>query len=405
MKVPESRYWGLPAVNGVRVSGPAPEAEPPPPASGFAPETGYSVSGDLVDGGEIIITKTGGGFGIKPGGGPCALWDFGDDCYEHGVLNGWNALRPHGYAIGDEIPQYTAQGFNEPLVDRVNPRSAAVSMVYRAPPAEPGYSRNGGFFFGITALGGKTSTPPPFRDNRYYYSMRNRYDTRSRDGTISLKVVRGSQRDSTSIGYGGYMAGRINKHQWQQRGDAARGIAQDPANYVSSIFSTEPQGAYEEWHLTEMFIDPSGTYSDAGAATVPGTIPHFAKFTFSDIGQRYYLPAIHPDTGRRYTLTDRWDSAYGFYHQVGPESSAGSPPCGWWFGEVYADDSWRRILISDSLDPFAQSAKFELQRITEWTDTTLRCVGFRGAFTSFAGKHFFWIDNNNAPHFIGTFTG
>ncbi|RAL21801.1 hypothetical protein DL240_13190 [Lujinxingia litoralis] len=362
---------------------------------------GYEVSGVSEVGGPVVIGVGSAAvrFGEKPGGGPALLWDFGDEVYVRGQAEGFNAALAHGQEVE-----------GSPLYGRESPRANPVyqregeGLRYPGGPAHylgpagggQGDRKSGAYFMGVAATGGKTGEPTPFRDGRYYYASRVRYPGGQNDN--SLKTMRGSQRDSLQEGWGGSAAGNIGKNQWQYSEGGTLVFPPPLENgYRVPVWSSLPEGDLTRWHLEEMFIDPTGD-------TEPGMIFNQWQYWFADTGRQLWLPAMNLGPGDeelgRYTPTTYWDATRGFYHQVGPEP-AGYEQSDYTFGEVYIDDSWRRVVLTDGAEYLA-STQVELQRIVSWSDTRIEVVLNPGAFRKQEGPlYLHWIDPSNVAHLAG----
>lgn len=362
---------------------------------------GYEVRGAQEAGASVVIEVGSAGvrFGEKPGGGPALLWDFGDEVYVRGEAVGFNAGLAHGQEVEDS-----------PLYGKESPRARPVyqrqgeGLRYPGGPAHylgpagggPEDRKSGAYFMGVAATGGKTSEPAPFRDGRYYYASRVRYPQGQNDN--SLKTMRGSQRDNQQEGWGGSAAGNIAKNQWQYSEGGTLVFPPPMENgYRVPVWSSRPEGDVTRWHLEEMFIDPTGD-------TEPGMIFNEWQYWFADTGRQIWLPAMNlgPDEEElgRYTPNAHWDSTRGFYHQVGPEPAGYNQP-DYMFGEVYVDDSWRRVVLTDGPD-YLESARVEMQRIVSWSDERIEVVLNPGSLLEGEGPlYVHWIDNDNVARLAG----
>ena len=346
---------------------------------------GYQVSGSLQQGSEVVLSSATVSFGEKPGGGPPILWDFGAEAYVHGEVEVFNSRLAHLERVQDTPlydrearggPHFYAQG-----ATLRHPRSAGH---YLAQSRDSG--KAGAYFMGVNATGGKTSMPYPFRDNRYYFSMRVIYPEGIDDN--SLKTVRGSQRDSQQHGWYGSRAPNINKYEMKYR---ENNVQIWPPEY-KPVWSGRPEGwrdGIRDWHLEELFIDPSGSIE-------PGRVWHHTTYYFRDAGRREFPMAYHPSGGSAYMPTEYWESDRGYYHQVGPEPAGYRQP-DYHFGEIYIDDSFKRLYLADSPD-WDEVSSVELQRPLVWTDNEIRFALNLGAFEQGQMLFLFWVDDNNQAH-------
>ncbi|TDP75225.1 hypothetical protein [Bradymonas sediminis] len=365
---------------------------------------GYEISGAAADRSLIELTRPGGGLGTKPGGGPPRLWDFGTEVYIDGQSSSYNAdLEDGAFAMEPELasPLYgTYNSARNPPIFKTtgeNMRFDASLGYYFAPGGSPDGEKAGAYFMGVQATGGKTSSPEPFRDGRYYYSYRQVFPEGADDN--SLKTMRGSQRDSQHHGWSGSAAGNIAKNQWSYTNADGELVWPPPREngYMVPVWSSLPSGDIRQWHLQEMLIDPTGD-------TKPGKIFNTWYLWFADTGRNEWLPAMmkDPDGNEvgRWTPNEYWDETRGFYHQVGPEPAGYDQP-DYYFGEVYVDDSWRRLYLADA-PTWEETSKVELQRPITWEDERIEFALNLGALHDRSELYLYWVDNANQPTFAGT---
>lgn len=361
---------------------------------------GYAISGGAADRTVIELTRSDGGFGDKPGGGPARLWDFGTEVYVDGQPVTYNAeVLEDGDPVVDS-PLYGKSSIRQdPIFETTSAhlRFDAARGHYFAPGGSPDGEKAGAYFHGVVATGGKTSSPEPFRDERYYYSFRQVYPEGTDDN--SLKTMRGSQRDSQQHGWHGAAAGNINKNGWSYKNESNELIWPPPREngYRVPVWSTPPAGDVRQWHLQEMLIDPTGD-------TQSGRIYNAWYLWFADTGRNKWLPAmqVDPDGDEvgRWAPNEYWDSTRGFYHQVGPEPAGFSQP-DYYFGEVYVDDSWKRLYLGNA-STWAETSKVELQRPIVWEDARIEFALNLGALQAQNELYLYWVDNANQPTFAGT---
>lgn len=364
--------------------------------SQWTPAAGYAITGGAADRSVVELTHGAGGFGEKPGGGPPLLWDFGTEVYVEGEPITYNAELGDGEAVVDS-----------PLYDRYSGRQAPVFQTtsahlrfdgsgghYLAPGGSPDGEKAGAYFLGVAVTGGKTSRPAPFRDGRYYYSFRQTYPEGTDDN--SLKTMRGSQRDSQSEGWYGSAAGNINKNGWTCREDGVRTWPPASGGHVP-VWSRPPAGDVRRWHLQEMLIDPTGD-------TRAGSIFNTWYLWFADTGRNEWLPSMHLDSEGneigRWAPTECWDDSRGFYHQVGPEPAGYRQP-DYYFGEIYVDDSWRRLYLGNA-PTWAETSEAELQRPIAWSDERIEFALNLGALRGHEHLYLFWVDNHNTATYAGS---
>lgn len=381
--------------DGPSDSGPDEDVSPdhdcatPPCAANWPAEDGYVITGALAHGQTVTVRSVTVSFGEKPGGGPPLLWDFGTEVFVNGQPDPFNS----GLAHLQEISGSPLYGTESP---RRNPQFYKTGERLRHDRSAGHYlavhgdsDKAGAYFMGVGATNGKTSTPAPFRDNRYYFSMRVVYPDGVDDN--SLKTLRGSQRDSQQEGWHGSKAANINKFQMSYHED---NVQIWPPEY-QPVWSGKPSGwadGIKTWHLEELFIDPTGSIES-------GRVWMHTVFYFEAAGRQDYPLAVHPSAGSAHMPVEYWEADRGFYHQVGPEPAGYDQP-DYHFGEVYVDDSFKRVYLADA--PQWDDVKaVELQRITQWTDDEIRFVLNLGALSADQPLYLFWVDNLNAAHLAG----
>ncbi len=360
-------------------------------------EQGYTVTGAADDRAEVVIASDDSAFGDKPGGGAPILWDFGDEVFVRGEADGFNAQLSDGQEIEGSPLYGTESGRANPIYERSGEwlRTDHSQGHYYAVGENPSGAKSGAYFMGVEATGGKTSDPEPFRDGRYYYSFRQIYPFGEDDN--SLKTMRGSQRDSQQEGWGGSAAGNINKNNWRYREDNTL-IWPPPRDngYAVPAWSGRPSGDVTQWHLQEMLIDPTGE-------SLEDKIYNVWYLWFSDTGRQEWLPAMEsdPDDNEvgRWAPNEYWDDSRGFYHQVGPEPAGYVQP-DYYFGEIYVDDSWKRLYLTDS-PSWEEAQRVELQRPVSWEDDEIVFAVNRGAFSPEDELYLYWVDNSNQAHRAG----
>ena len=346
----------------------------------------YVVEGKVIHGSEIKVTNLEKRFGIKPGGGPPILWDFGKDVFVNGVKDNFNEQLSHLQNI-TETPLYGSVSSRRPVKvysDGSDLRHNFSKGHYFSDSSEEGSSGKAGtYFHGVAATGGKTSRPATFKDDRYYFSMRVKYPDGIDDN--SLKTLRGSQRDSQQEGWSGSKAVNIKKFQmgFKQNGERVW-----PREYTP-VWTATPFGwrdGIRDWHLEELFIDPTGTIE-------PGRVWTHSTFYFKNSGRSELYIAVRPSEGSGHMPVEYWENDRGFYHQVGPEPAGYKQP-DYHFGEVYIDDSFRRVYLADA-PTWDNVQKVELQRIKLWNESTIEFVLNLGSFNLDQKLYLYWIDNNN----------
>lgn len=76
----------------------------------------------------------------------------------------------------------------------------------------------------------------------------------------------------------------------------------------------------------------------------------------------------------------------------------------WWFGIVYVDDSFARVMVTDSATfNYDSGQQQEIQFPLTWADTQITAKLNLGAFQTMLGKYLWVIDENDTPILIGTF--
>jgi hypothetical protein len=360
---------------------------------------GYAISGTDLDRSVIELARTDGGFGDKPGGGPPRVWDFGTEVYVDGQPVNFNAELGDGETVAgsplyDRVPRRQTPIFE---TSGANLRFEAARGHYFAPGGSPDGEKAGAYFLGVEATGGKTSSPEPFRDGRYYYSFRHVYPEGTDDN--SLKTMRGSQRDSQQDGWYGSAAGNIDKNGWSFKGSDGTLVWPPPRDngHNVPVWSNPPGGDVSQWHLQEMLIDPTGD-------TKSGKIFNTWYLWFADTGRNEWQPAmqVDPDGNEvgRWAPNEHWDDTRGFYHQVGPEPAGYKQP-DYYFGEVYVDDSWKRLYLGNA-PTWSETSQVELQRPIIWEDDRIEFALNVGALHSQAELYLYWVDNANQATFAGT---
>ena len=197
--------------------------------------------------------------------------------------------------------------------------------------------------------------------------------------------------DSQQEGWHGSKAPNINKYEMKYKED---NVQVWPPEY-KPVWSSPPAGwdaGITDWHLEELLIDPTGTIEQ-------GRVWNHTIYYFKSAGRGHYPMAYHPSGGSAYMPTKYWDSTRGFYHQVGPEPAGYDQP-DYHFGEVYVDDSFRRIYLANG-PAWEDVTEVELQRITHWTDDQIRFVLNLGAFSAEQQLYLYWVDNDNEAHLAG----
>ncbi len=102
----------------------------------------------------------------------------------------------------------------------------------------------------------------------------------------------------------------------------------------------------------------------------------------------------------RWAPAEYWDDSRGFYHQVGPEPAGYDQP-DYYFGEIYVDDSWRRLYLADA-PSWGEVDKVELQRPITWEDGTIEFALNLGALQTHDELYLYWVDNSNQASLAGT---
>lgn len=70
------------------------------------------------------------------------------------------------------------------------------------------------------------------------------------------------------------------------------------------------------------------------------------------------------------------------------------------FGEVYVDETPKRVVIGDNAD-YSLCSNVEVQYVKAWADDEIKAELYQGAFDGLSGKHLFIFNEQNQPSYVG----
>lgn len=318
--------------------------------SGFAPQSGFSLSGNLAEGSTLTIAKSGGGFGAKPNGAaPLYWWPFERDL----------ALSP--------LSRGTFTGsLRGEIATTVRPRNAAGALRFDM------YIKEGG---GVQGADVGANKPKVFVWLRRYWGL---------DASEGVKPFRfwpqwppGGSPDY----YHSFDAG--------QKGSKL--TVENPTD--SNWFHVEDV-ALSQWQVEEY-------YHSIGSIDVADSIINYEQNA-----------RLGPLTTQRWLLRTSANPGYLRYCNFDQCSNSNWAPGSYiYHSGVYIDDSWCRVVISD--EPSYQHVTREIgtppywreiQIPTAWSDGSVSFVLRQGAHSSLAGKSLYVLRNDGTPFKVGAFS-
>ncbi len=331
--------------------------------SGINFDAGLSGSGTFSDGQSVTITKSGGGFGTKSGGGKPKRWYP----FESSLQCDTNFSRDTGNMT-------------------INARC---SLSTTSPPVNGTHSAK------VTMSEGNMC---PFDDspiwtfestNKLYVYVERKHDHNDDNGSG------GALNDKTI---------RV----WPLAGSVA-GL---PDGYLS--IGDNLALAFFEQTSDEVFLNGTSWQAMAFNSGGPGpwlTCEHLFREE-SAVGANDGVWTHLRNGVSAYTYSRLWDTRSGSTTQQSvylDEVSNGAPTGQIYFHSLYVDDSWARVFISSesSYNTSTSTATQFIRSIclpTSWSNTSITVTLRKGQFTSLTGKYLWALTDSNTAIRIGQFT-
>lgn len=319
----------------------------------FTPVLGYFVSGDFsAIGGEIVIEKSGGGFGVKPNGEKpvaCLLWEDGHDSLSTNATLSRAAVNPT-----DE----------EGVVQSVTTPNGGVNAVQ--------YNYKG------------ASSPAIFGYVMPVASQKKLWFARTRINWTPDEAYANGGTNFNQKWWRIWAATENNNlilpAYGQSGGTGAPRITQE---------NTQPGGS--DWTGPSL-LDFYNTWADEQAMVLESTID-------GDDGEMRYAVAgtLYVSSGRRTRTASKPEYYSRFF--APQEQNAGWALTSWryWSSLLYLDDSWCHAVLTDSATYNEASSAKEVQPIQKWADGSITIYARPKAGLT----HLHVIDNDRNSYYIG----
>jgi hypothetical protein len=313
----------------------------------FAPQSGFSISGTLVKGNVLTVTKAGGGFGTKPGGEKpvyAAMWEDGHDSKDASDLSRDTGLTVTGDSGATVQGDFTTPG-------GVN----ALEYVY------DGSTGAGQIQFFYTSTG-----------KEIWFSKRQLdfdEDTQPATGDKAWRLWSGSVGNhNLYFDTGGKFTAERTDGSFHNEGHRFSAIkdrwGREKCRLLQGDLDVENAKAW--WIMDGVEIETPNFYSQR---TIAGS---------GNSSDRIGL--------------------YNFFVSAQEQTATNDIPAGSkaWNAMLYMDDSWCHAVLTDSAT-FSDESAQEVQPIDAWADGTVAIV-----FRPYAGlNHLHIVDSNYNSFYVG----
>jgi hypothetical protein len=343
-------------------------------SGGFTAETDFSAppSTSYVNGATVTITDTQSRFGTKPNGAkPVTYYDFSAGTLTPNTTHSRTATA-YAFSTGNEISTAVVPT-NGTYCVRMDVATAPSTSSHGPRAMHVGPDRWYVFRKRYTAFNIVTDKKPPdgtFANGTFNWKTQRLWVTAGSSGYPSLYV---GYQGAEGLGSGRMPYETLNENP---TGD-------------SRAFGSPPQRP-NVWETVEWFGEPS-------------TINLFdARMNYIVNGEAAVAPAARWRT-RTTALPDT--AQYLFFDQVSNGTDAG--PNYVYSTDIYVDDSWCRVLVSDEatwVDSDSGSADREIQLPTAWAGNSITFTMRFGELSSLAGKYLWVVTSDGTALKIGRFT-
>lgn len=347
----------------------------PPTNTGFAADSGFSITGQFADGQIITINRPAGGFGTKTGGGLPLYY------YPHEVDDDFNATYSRGTLGVTDGTQHSFTSAEFPTnsagsVDVAqNDTDGNAGRVYQwNSPSQQVY-----FFVH------RKVTPAPDTWNESPYSA-NFKQFRARasmnDGVPNTYIVTGAGVSTESPAASSDTMGGGIYH-----------VTSLASDYMSGYSGAVYQGLGTAWHRCEGWFRAS-----TGDGVSNGQIIHWVN------GARIYyfpettIPGVRPDNAG--FVTRNSDPTWVGWNQLAmaqcSNQTSGSPippNSHIYYGPTLIDDSTCRVLVSDESSLNTSTTVTRVRDFCipiSWTDTQIQVLVRKGVHSTLTGKYL-WV--------------
>lgn len=346
----------------------------PSGGSGFAPDSGITVSGTFADGQTVTINKSAGGFGTKPNGTlPRYYFPLETDFYTHSTLS----RNPHTIYSPDPLSSIQTS-IKPPNAVGAAKTVAADSGVELPPPI----------------IWQDPLTMSGTGDNAVYIFCKRYFDH-----------IWDWQNPNLTPPANYFVNVKLNRI-WA---DASGGSSGD------FFWGGDASTQFEPVDTSYYFPQPDAVNSGIGVNT---WLTHEAFYSEPDVGLatgvRNFAQngLMCQDTSSLYVNRNSTYSHYktllyfSEYSNLGSTNIPGTPdPVGNDYHHcIYVDDSFYRVMVSNEAVYSTTSASREICIPTAWADTSVSCVIRQGEFASLSGLYLWLYTGPYSPTRLGRFT-
>jgi hypothetical protein len=314
-----------------------------------------SIQGTVGDHQEVTIV--GSGFGTKPNGSkPYAFFEFGRNQSSASSYsrNAWGAP-----ALGSLGTSYKASGSSAAWIFNVG-------------------GGDGDVYSGKSSTGTRFKPSPAGRDLYVYYRLYMNWDGMDAASARSDWNLKGFRMWANDTSVPDIVVGYADA----QSDGNPRVFAENTMS--SSMYMSGVQGFLKnQWKTEEIALRQSSGNNVADA---------FWQQTSNGIASQAYPNLV--------TRTSSYPGPYTdlFWHQserTGFSSSSGKVIA---YDVVYIDDSWARVVVTDSSSWNTTTAKkVEIQVPVSWSDTKIQVLLRQGSLDSLSGKYLYVINSAGKP--------